>query len=126
MTGALALLVAKVSGRHSRQAQLEQLQTTIMAQVREENRDLRVAVAECRKRDEEFIVLKTCLRMMTPEFIRIAPKSPILRQVGGMIIDAFGTPDHSLADVRGMIEKLREEPGTVFDTTEEPRPRPAD
>lgn len=104
--GLLTYCATRFTGKIQREAQRDKIVEEVMEQVRKDNEDLRAEVAECRKRDGEVIAVRTCLQLLVPEMIRVSPNNPVLRQLGRVLIEAYGPPDTGIGSLRDLLRQV--------------------
>lgn len=74
-------VVALIRSRANRELRAQKLYDKIMEQVHKENDELRLAVEECKRRDQRVMLVEICFRMMVAEMIRVDPSNSVLVQV---------------------------------------------
>ena len=99
VSGGASVWLAKLTGKQSREAQLEKFKDDLFATIQSD-------LEECRKGHEEMLVVKTCLRLALPEMVRRDPTNPVLNQVGSLLRGAFGEADGAFGDFHELLQKL--------------------
>lgn len=105
ISAAAAFVLAKITGKQTRQAELEKFKDEVFKTVN-------VKLEECEKREKRMIVIEGCFRLTMNEILRTDPRNSILRQVRSML-EALPYDPEVPNDMISLLDQLRKVPWPV-------------